>query len=124
MDLVVQVITNLNKPEQYSMVNMMQNDDLENVVEALKIKVQAHEKFIIMHLDKKQKRRQAFETFGTIYKNICVGKIQIPSKYDQTFCRVFDKETHHKVIDTYGEILNGVTDRYTGRSGDAFLEKL
>lgn len=102
----------------------MRNDDEANLVEALKIKLQTHEKFIITHLDKKQKRQQAFETFGTIYRNVCEGNFKIPNKYDSVYCRIIDKETHHKVIDTYADILNGLEDRYYGRSGDAYLEKI
>lgn len=102
----------------------MQNEDNLNLIEALKIKVTAHEKFIIMNLHKKDARHQAFETFGAIYKNICDGDITVPSKSNHTYCRVFDEETHRKVIDTYEDIFHGMIDRYHGRSGDAYLEKL
>lgn len=102
----------------------MQNDDNLNLIEALKIKVTAHEKFIIMNLHSKTARHQAFETFGMIYKHICNGDITVPNKQNFSYCSVFDEETHHKVIDTYKEIFDGMFERYHGRSGDAFLEKL
>lgn len=102
----------------------MINDDNENLIEALKIKVVAHEKFIIMNLSKKQKRKQAFITFGTIYKKICEGDLTVPSKYNNSFCNIIDRETHNSVIDTYEEIYKTLFERYNGRSGDALLEKL
>jgi hypothetical protein len=102
----------------------MRNDDRENLIEALKTKVVAHEKFIISHLSKKPQRHQAFETFSYIYKDICNGKIDVPSKDDVSFCRIIDVETHAKVIDTYAEIIDGMYYRFYGRSGDAYLEKI
>jgi len=102
----------------------MRNDDTENLLEALKIKVIAHEKFIISHLNKKQQRKQAFETFGHIYKRLCEGDLTVPSKYNNQFCNIVDRQIHNNVIDTYEEIYKGLSDRYKGRSGDAFMEKL
>jgi hypothetical protein len=102
----------------------MTNEDKQNLIEALKTKILAHEKFIIMNMHRKERREQAFETFGAIYSNICYGELSVPDKFDTTYCAIFDEETHYKVIDTYQDIYTGLYERYNGRSGDAYMEKL
>ena len=95
------------------------------LIESVLIKIEAHKNYIVPRISKLEEKMQARTSFDSIINHIVKNKkVIVPEEMKEFTFLVSDKKTHQKVLDTYEDIYYNMFNRFYGRSGDFYMEKL